>query len=100
MTKGNKKAFSIAAVLLICLSLFCSFLFIAEFSEHDCTHDESCAVCRMIDMNISTINGFIAVAVAIFLLAFFLIRTVRAGGCFRYSHRAPTLITLRTELRN
>lgn len=99
MLHRNRSALSTAAVILICLSIFCSFLFVVEFSDHDCTHDDSCAVCRIMDMNTETVRMIAAVFAA--AVVFMALCAVSAGDGHYTAHRfhAPTLISMRTELR-
>lgn len=100
MNTEKKKLISIAAVLFICISLFCSFAFITDHADHDCTHDENCAVCGIIDACINTINNsasvdaVFSVAAAVFLLCVFVLLPAE-----KYN-RKNTLISLKVELRN
>ena len=100
MTKGNKRAFVIAAVLFVCLALIGSALFVLCSADHDCTHGDDCEVCRMIDMCIHTVcalSVFIAAAAAVLLAPSDAKRTELPAAP---AYRAATLIALKTELRN
>ena len=100
MSFGRKKVLLITTVLMICLSLFCSFLFIAGFADHDCTHDDDCAICHAITLCINTVigaaaeNTALSAAIAALLLS---IAVAVLSGTVIYT---DTLVSLKVELRN
>ena len=100
MRGSRKKALLIASVLMICLSVFCSFLFIAGLADHDCTHDDDCAVCRTIAFCINTVRNVSvnAAALSAAITAIFLSLAVLllTGTVINND----TLISLKVELRN
>ncbi len=100
MTGSRKKALLTATVLMICLSLFCTFLFIAELADHDCTHDNECAVCRTIAICIDTVRNVSvnAAAMSAAITAIFLSLAVSLSA--RTVNDNDTLISLKVELRN
>lgn len=90
--------FVITAVLL-CFAVLGSFLFIAANAEHNCTHGDSCAVCRMIDAHIHSVRSMLAVTAAVIgalVTAVIVSVLYRTAVCFC----PATLISLKTELRN
>lgn len=44
------KAFSRLLILLLILSVLCSFAYMAIESEHDCHGEEDCPICRVISL--------------------------------------------------
>ncbi len=100
MTDSRKKALLITTVLVICLSVFCSFLFIAGFADHDCTHDDDCAVCHTIALCIDAVRNTsvnaAALSAAFAAIILSLAVTLSAGTVMNND----TLISLKVELRN
>lgn len=100
MTNRTKRVLSAAAVVLVCISVFCSFIFIAGNSFHDCTHDDDCEICRIIDACISTIRGASAGSAAVTVFAVTLL-LLSASAVYNASARqSDTLISLKVELRD
>ena len=100
MSYRGKKALLTATVLMICLSVFCSFFFIAELADHDCTHDDGCAICRTIAFCLDTLRSSAETSpvLQIVFAAIFLSFAVPlfAGTVIN----TDTLISLKVELRN
>ena len=100
MPERGKKVLLITTVLMICLSLFCSFLFIAGLAHHDCTHGDDCAVChtialcigavRSISVNVTALSAVFAAAVLLLAVTLFAVT----------AKNNETLISLKVELRN
>ncbi len=100
MSYREKKALLITTALMICLSVFCSFFFIAECADHDCTHDDDCAVCRVIDVCLNTIRGMAADTVLLSVTAAVLIIFIAVSILHEMAYNCETLISLKVELRN
>ncbi|MBP3856799.1 MAG: hypothetical protein IK990_14440 [Ruminiclostridium sp.] len=100
MSDRRNKAMLITTVLVICLSVFCSFLFIAGLADHDCTHDDDCAVCHTIALCINTVRStsVIAAVLSAAIAAIFLSLAVLLSA--RTVNNNDTLISLKVELRN
>ncbi|MBR5089364.1 MAG: hypothetical protein IK093_08045 [Ruminiclostridium sp.] len=99
MSGRKHSAFFMITALLLCLALLGAFLFVAAGAHHNCTHDDNCAVCRMIDACIHSARFILPAAASVLVsvlaaAAFTLLR--RAG----FSYQPATLISLKTELRN
>jgi hypothetical protein len=94
---ARKKRLILTAVLL-CAALVCSFFIVANCSHHNCTHDDDCAVCRMIAGFVRILSCVRAAAAetalftAVFAVAAAVLRLFRKCD-------AVTPVTLRTELR-
>ncbi len=99
MTKAGKRIL-LTAALLICVSFLCSFLFIAEHADHDCTHTDDCGICRVIECCINTIRGTAAEFTAMSVLIAAVMPFTAAFRAVSAECRAVTLISLRTELRD
>ncbi|MBP3855771.1 MAG: hypothetical protein IK990_09210 [Ruminiclostridium sp.] len=101
MCADKRRMLSLAAVLLVTLALFVSFLFISVSAEHECSHDDSCAVCRMIDACIQALhtdtaaNGSLSASAPAAAIS-----AAAAAVCTVRLLRCVTLISLKTELRN
>lgn len=97
MTFTKKRNVCVAAVILICISLLCSFFFIAGFTGHDCEH-EDCPVCRVIDVCLHLIRGILPV----FLVQFSAAASVMLlADVLSYAPDAPgacTLVSLKIKL--
>ncbi|MBO6231952.1 MAG: hypothetical protein J6O50_15445 [Ruminiclostridium sp.] len=100
MFDRRNKALQITTVLVICLSVFCSFLFIAELADHECTHDDDCVVCHTIAICINTVRNTsvnaAALSAAFAAMILLLAVTLSAGT----ENNNDTLISLKVELRN
>lgn len=100
MTGRKHTAFFVIIAVLLCLAVLGSFLFVAVNAVHDCTHDDDCAVCRIIDAYVhSTRFEFSAAAVVMLFLLTFAVAAVAWYHTAFLTH-TTTLIKLRTELRN
>lgn len=100
MTAKRKRALIIIAVLFVCAAVIGSFLLVSICAHHDCTHDDDCAVCRVIAMcvRIGSLALVQTTAAGIAAAAMFTAAAVLSG--LREHRNAVTLITLRTELRD
>ncbi|MBQ3841713.1 MAG: hypothetical protein II820_03365 [Ruminiclostridium sp.] len=100
MKYSGKRALLITAVIFICISVFCSFFFIAELSDHNCTHDDGCEVCRVIAACINIVRGMTANTAALSVST----AAILLYLCVLLSARAfvnnDTLISLKVELLN
>ncbi len=99
MAGRKHSALLVITAAVLCFAVLGSFLFITAGAGHNCTHDDDCAVCRMIDAYICSLRCVLAVT-AVFVCgvaaAAFTAALFRAGT----SLRPVTLISLKTELRN
>ena len=100
MAGRKHTAFLVITAVLLCLAVLSPFLFIVIHSEHDCTHDDDCAVCRMIDAYIHRVCFDIAFAAAAALAALAVLTAVTGRVRARCVMCADTLILMKTELRN
>ena len=100
MPDRRNKALLIMTVLVICLSVFCSFLFIAGFADHDCTHDDDCAVCHTIALCIDTVRNTSVNAAALSAAFAAIILSLAVTLSARTVNNNDTLISLKVELRN
>ena len=100
MCAYKRRMLSLAAVLLVTLALFVSFLFISVSAEHECSHDDSCAVCRMIDACIQALHTDTAANGSLSASAPAAAISAAAAVCTVRLLRCVTLISLKTELRN
>ena len=100
MSDRRNKALLITTVLMICLSVFCSFLFIAELADHECTHDDDCMVCHTIALCINNVRNTSvnAAALSVAFTAAILLLAVTLSA--RTENNNDTLISLKVELRN
>ena len=99
MAGRKHSVFFVITAVLLCFALFGSFLFVAVNAAHDCTHNDDCSVCRMIDACIHSARFMIAAAAAL-ICALAVIMTAAAVSRSETALRPTTLISLRTELRN
>lgn len=100
MTDTKKRMLTVVAALFLCASVLCSCLFIAYHADHDCTYDDDCAVCRIIDACVNILRGAVsgsggaaAVSAAVIILA-------AAAVSAPATAAVRTLISLKVELRN
>ena len=100
MSGGRKGALYVMAALLVCLSVFCSFFFIAENADHDCTHDDSCEICQLIEASADMLRTKTLAPSAPAVIALFSALAAAAVMCCVSFHFTQTLISLKTELRN
>ncbi len=100
MAGRKHTALFIIAAVMLCFAMLGSFFFVAASAEHDCTHDDACAVCHMIDVCIHYMRCDVLIF-ATAVLSAAVVTSVAAplfGAAF--SARTSTLISLKTELRN
>ena len=97
---SRKHSIIILTVFFICLAMLGSFLFIAANAEHECTHDDDCTVCCLIDMCINAVRSSFIASAAVYVTVVFAAVSVSAFCAAVFMGSADSLITLKTELRN
>lgn len=100
MKYSSKKALVITALLLVCVSVFCSFIFIAGFADHDCTHGDDCEICHIIDACIGNIRNNAAYTASLTVLLAGILMSVTVPLLKGAAANNDTLISLKVELRN
>lgn len=98
MRQSTKRMLYIAAAVLLCLSLAFSFLFIAADADHDCSHDDGCAVCGMIDVCLHIMKCGITVLLAFIMPVCTFVPTERVTHRTQRRRMPSTLIIMKTEL--
>ncbi len=100
MKYSCKKALVITALILVCVSVFCSFVFIAGSADHECTHGDDCAVCRVIDVYLNIIREITFDTVSLAATAAITIICIAVSVLHEAAYNSETLISLKVELRN
>ena len=100
MKYSDKKALVITALLFVCVSIFCSFVFIAGFANHDCTHGDDCEICHIIDACIGNIRETVAYTASLAAVLAAVLLAVTVPVLVGTAVNNDTLISLKVELRN
>ncbi len=100
MAGANRRTMFIMTAALLCLAMLAPFMFVAVTAGHDCTHDDSCEVCRVIDVYLHSMRSDTTFAVAAILFAAVVVIAAAILCRMAFPHYASTLISLKTELRN
>ena len=98
--KNKRQFITVLAAIFVCLAIIGSFVFIAASAEHECTHDDDCTICCLIDVCINAIRSGFSGSAMIFAAAVFAALSVIAVCVTGFLRSPATLITLKTELRN
>lgn len=93
-------AAAIAAVTLVIIALVLSFAFIASSTFHHCTHDDSCAVCRMTDAQIHTLRGMTVIAVTAVFSVTVIYNAINSPYRVSRECTVPTPVSMKTLLLN
>ena len=100
MTARRKHALIVIAVLFVCAAVIGSFLLVSICSHHECSHDDDCAVCRIIALCVRISSLAFVQTAAAGITAAALFTAPEALSRLRKHRNAVTLVTLRTELRD